>query len=55
MREIVQVYNDAGVVSLAVATGNPQAPGELPQVPPGDEFKIGYFNGLDDATGWKPG
>jgi len=37
---------------MAVATGDAEAPGLLPQTPPGVDFKIGYFHGLDDATGW---
>lgn len=51
-REIAPIYNDAGISRLAVATGNPNAPGELSENPPGVEFKMGYFNGLDDATNW---
>jgi len=52
LREIVPLYNAAGISGLAVATGNSQAPGELPQVPAGVEFNMGYFNGFDDAMIW---
>jgi len=50
-REIAPVYHDAGVAGLAVATGNPEAPGEIP-TPPDVHFKIGYFYELDDALAW---
>lgn len=48
-REILPVYNRAGVAALAVATGNPEAPGALPESPPGANFRMGYFNGLEQA------
>ncbi len=47
LREIIPLYNEAGISSLAVATGNPQAPGETET--PGAKFKMGYLNSLDDA------
>lgn len=53
-RDIVPIYNDAGVVALAVGTGDPNAPGELPAVQ-GVGFKIGYFPDIDAALGWQPG
>lgn len=51
-KEIVPLYHDAGIASLAVATGDPNAPGELAEVPPGVKFKMGYFHDLDHALGW---
>jgi len=53
LREIVPAYHEARIVSLGVATGNPNAPGELPQVPPGANFKIGYFDDLDSVIKWQ--
>jgi len=53
MREVVPNYNDAKITSLAVATGNPQAPGELNEVAPEIHFKMGYFNSLEDARNWE--
>ena len=38
-REIVPIYHEAGIASLAVATGNPNAPGELAEIPPGVNSK----------------
>lgn len=55
MREIVPLYHDAKIESLGVATGNPQAPGELMETLEGVNFKIGYFDGLDDASNWPAG
>jgi len=52
-RAIVPVYHKAGILALSVATGDPNAPGELPNVPPGVEFKIGYFPDLDAAMSWE--
>ena len=51
-REVLPLYNSAGIVSLAVATGNPNAPGAIAENPPGVNFKMGYFNELDDASHW---
>ena len=53
-REIVPVYHDAGISSLAVATGDPNAPGELANLPPGVNFKIGYFPDVETTLQWKP-
>lgn len=54
MREIVPVYHEAGIASLAVATGDPNAPGELADIPPGVNFRMGYFPDLASAIRWKP-
>ncbi len=54
MREIVPVYHEAGIASLAVATGDPNAPGELADIPPGVNFRMGYFPDLASAMRWKP-
>jgi hypothetical protein len=51
-REVIPVYNDSGISSLAVATGNPNAPGETP-APPVAKFKTGYFNDVESALSWK--
>lgn len=53
MREIVPAYHDAGVARLAVGTGDPNAPGELPGIP-GVTFKIGYFADIGTALAWQP-
>lgn len=52
-REIVPMYHDSGIVSLAVGTGDPSAPGELPETPPEINFKIGYFTNFESAMQWK--
>jgi hypothetical protein len=52
-REIVPVYHDAGISSLAVATGDPNAPGELANLPPEVNFKVGYFPDLETTLQWK--
>lgn len=54
-REIVPLYHDAGIVSLAVDTGDPNAPGELPKIPPEVNFRIGYFPNLEAAMQWNVG
>jgi len=51
-RVILPVFHDAGINSLAVGTGDPNAPGELPQIPPGVKFKIGYFPDITAALEW---
>ncbi len=53
-REIVPVYHDAGISSLAVATGDPNAPGELSNLPPEVHFKVGYFSDLETTLQWNP-
>ena len=50
-REMVPAYNAAGFAALAVATGNPNAPGPV-DVPEEATFKMGYFNDLDAASDW---
>ncbi len=50
-REVMPTYNDSGISSLAVATGNPKAPGETP-APPSASFKTGYFDDLESAMSW---
>ena len=52
--QIVPVYNDAGIKSLAVATGDPEAPGELSNLPKDVQFKVGYFPDLETSIGWRP-
>ncbi|WP_282605404.1 hypothetical protein [Pelagibius sp. Alg239-R121] len=53
-REVLPVYQDAGISSLAVATGDPNAPGELTSLPPEVRFKMGYFPDLETSLDWKP-
>jgi len=53
LREIVPIYHDSGIVSLAVGTGDPNAPGELSNSPPEVKFKIGYFQKFESALQWK--
>lgn len=53
MRDVVPDYHDAGVVCLAIGTGDPNAPGEVGGVP-GVNFKMGYFPDLDAALAWQP-
>jgi len=48
---VLPLYHDAGITSLTVATGDPNAPGEVPS-PPGVRFKMGYFFDLDQARNW---
>jgi len=54
-REVMPLLNDAGIVSLAVGTGDPNAPGELPEDPPGVKFKMGYIPNFDIAMQWNVG
>ena len=51
-KEIVPIYNEAGISVLSVATGDPNAPGELANIPDEVHFKIGYFPDLDAAMQW---
>ena len=53
VREIVPVYRDAAIASLAVATGDPKAPGEITSLPPGVTFRMGFFPDLDAAMRWQ--
>jgi len=53
-REILPVYNDSAIAGLAVATDDPNAPGEV-DGPPEANFKTGYFTNLDDALDWSLG
>lgn len=51
-REIFPLYIQAGLEKLAVATGDPNAPGEVP-VPPNDAaLRMGYFHQLKHAYAW---
>ena len=52
VREIVPVYNDAGITGLAVVIGDPNAPGELPDLPPEVNFRMGYFSTVEAAAEW---
>ena len=57
VREIVPFFHDAGIVSPAVGTGDPNAPGagERPEMPPGVNFRVGYFSSFDSALNWNVG
>jgi len=52
MANIVPSYHESAINSLAVATGDSNAPGELQQSPPGVNFKMGYFHSLGSALQW---
>jgi hypothetical protein len=52
-REVAPGYNSAKIATIAVATGNPNSPGEI-KLPQEVGFKMGYFNSLEDARNWKP-
>ena len=52
-REIVPLYHEAGITSLAVATGDPSAPGEVADSAPQIRFKMGYFPDLETALSWQ--
>lgn len=54
MHKIVPTYNSSQLVGLAVATGDPSAPGELPKAPEGVAFKMGYFADLKSSVDWQP-
>ncbi|MFV1999026.1 MAG: hypothetical protein ACC654_01525 [Acidimicrobiia bacterium] len=49
LQTIVPLYHDAHIAALAVATGDPTAPGEVP-TPPEVNFKIGYFADVESAS-----
>jgi hypothetical protein len=51
VKSIVPLYHDARIASLTVATGDPEAPGEIP-TPPGVNFRMGYFFDVDAASSW---
>jgi len=53
-REILPVYQESGIAGLAVATGDPNAPGEV-DGPSEANFKTGYFNSVEDALDWSLG
>ncbi len=48
MENIVPIYNDAGVRALVVATGDPNAPGELDQ-PEQVQFAVHYLTTLEES------
>lgn len=51
---IVPRYHDASITSLAVATGDPNAPGEV-QTSEAVDFRMGYFNDVESASAWPTG
>ncbi len=51
---IVPLYHDAGISSLAVATGDPNAPGEVSTAPE-IKFLMGYFDDVEAASTWPTG
>jgi hypothetical protein len=53
VREIVPLYNDAGIASLTVGTGDPGAPGELNELPPSVRFRVAYLPDLESALNWR--
>lgn len=54
LSEIVPKYNAAQMAGLAVATGDPSAPGALPHLPEAVSFKVGYFPDMKASLGWQP-
>ena len=50
---IVPLYNDAAIGSLTVATGDPNAPGQIP-TPDAAKFAVVYFTDLETARTWQP-
>lgn len=52
-REIDPRYNAAGIDSMAVATGDPNAPGQIPS-PTSAHFAVAYLSDLDAARTWQP-
>ena len=54
LEEIVPKYNAANLTGLAVATGDPSAPGELPNLPEAVKFKVGYFPDIAASVDWQP-
>ena len=48
---IVPLYDKSGMDSLSVATGDPEAPGEIP-APEGSNFRIAYVEDLLTASTW---
>lgn len=51
VRTVVPLYNEAGIGSLTVATGDPNAPGEIP-TRDGAHFQMGYFTDVVAASNW---
>lgn len=51
-REIAPILNESQILGLAVATGNPNAPGEIPS-PEVANFKIAYFTDFDQLLAWE--
>jgi len=51
-REIAPILNESQILGLAVATGDPNAPGEIP-APEGVNFKIAYFTDFNQLLAWK--
>lgn len=52
-REIIPLYNAAGIDALTVATGDPNAPGEIP-APEQARFAVAYLTDVDSARTWQP-
>lgn len=50
-REIAPILNESQILGLGVATGDPNAPGEIP-TPEVASFKIAYFTDFDQVLGW---
>ncbi|WP_299748030.1 hypothetical protein [uncultured Tateyamaria sp.] len=51
-REVLPVYVQAKLDKLAVVTGDPSAPGEIPVPNNTAQFRMGYFHSLQDALSW---
>jgi hypothetical protein len=48
----VPIYHESGIDTLAVGTGDPNAPGVIENSPPSVDFKIGYFSDIEAALAW---
>lgn len=51
-REVLPIYISASLGQLAVATGDPGAPGEVPKPQRDAALRMGYFPDLDAARAW---
>lgn len=51
-REVAPILNESQISGLGVATGDPNAPGEIPS-PEVANFKIAYFTNFDQVLAWE--
>ena len=48
---VLPIYHEARISGLGIATGDPDAPGEV-GTQPGVNFKMGYFTDVDAVLSW---